>query len=114
MWKRLRSPSGVKRGSRKHDSPDSVWARIRNASDIGAEQNHLCPVTSQSPSGRSRASVVLARTSEPPWRSVIAIPQIAPRFCSDGIMRGSYSSDVKRGSHSAATSGDLRSAGIAA
>ena len=41
MWTRLRSPSGVKRGSRKHDSPPSAWARTRKTSHMGAEKNHL-------------------------------------------------------------------------
>src|ERR1700710_542536 len=36
MRKRLRSPSGVKRGSRKHDSPPSAWASTRNTSLVGA------------------------------------------------------------------------------
>ena len=46
-WMRigLRVPSGSHRGTRKHDSPCGAWASIRNASDIGAEQNHLCPVS---------------------------------------------------------------------
>ena len=39
MWKRLRSPSGVKRGIRKQEMPPSVCARTRKASHIGAEQN---------------------------------------------------------------------------
>ena len=39
----LRVPSGVQRGSRKHDKPPGAWASTRNASHIGAEQNHLCP-----------------------------------------------------------------------
>jgi hypothetical protein len=93
MWIRLRSPSGVKRGSRKHERPPSAWASTRKTSLIGAEQNHLWPVSSYSapapPPFTARASVVLARTSEPPWRSVIAIPHVAPVFCSDGIMRRS-------------------------
>ncbi len=38
MWKRLRSPSGVKRGIRKQESPPSVWARTRKASHIGADR----------------------------------------------------------------------------
>jgi hypothetical protein len=41
----LRSPSGSHRGTRKHDSPPGAWASMRNASDIGAEQNHLWPVS---------------------------------------------------------------------
>ncbi len=43
MWKALRSPSGVQRGIRKQEMPESVWARTRKASHIGAEQNHLWP-----------------------------------------------------------------------
>ncbi len=81
---RLSSPSGVQRGSRKQEMPESVWARTRKASHIGAEQNHLWPVISYSPPGpppfSGAAEVVLARTSEPPCFSVIAIPQSAPVF----------------------------------
>ena len=61
-----------------------------------------------------RATVVLERTSEPPWRSVIPIPISAPRFSLAGIDRRSYSSEVSRGSHSAARSGCTRSAGTPA
>jgi hypothetical protein len=49
---------------------------------MGAEQNHLCPVISYSAPGpppfSGRATVMLARTSEPPCFSVIAIPHRAP------------------------------------
>ena len=93
MWKRLRSPSGVQRGSRKHESPPSDWARIRKASHIGAEQNHLWPVTSYSAPGpppfSGAATVVFARTSEPPCFSVIDIPQSAPALSGAGTIRGS-------------------------
>ena len=44
-------PSGSTRGSRKHDSPPSACASTRNASHIGAEQNHLWPVSSYSAPG---------------------------------------------------------------
>ena len=40
----LTVPSGVKRGRKKHDNPPGACARIRNASDIGAEKNHLWPM----------------------------------------------------------------------
>ena len=50
-WMRLRSPSGVKRGIRKHETPPSACARTRNASHIGAEKNHLWPVISYSAPG---------------------------------------------------------------
>ena len=48
MWMRLRSPSGVQRGRRKQDRPPSACASTRNMSHIGAEQNHLWPVSSYS------------------------------------------------------------------
>src|SRR5436305_3925374 len=68
--KRLRAPSAVQRGKRKQERPRGACASTRNASLIGAEQNHLCPVRRHaSPSGTAR--VVLARTSEPPCFSVI-------------------------------------------
>ena len=93
MWKAFRSPSGVKRGRRKHERPRSVCARTRNASHIGAEQNHLWPVSAYSAPGPrpaiASARVVFARTSEPPCFSVIAMPQSAPCFPDAGIMRGS-------------------------
>ena len=45
-WRRnvLRVPSGRMRGTRKQETPSSVWARTRKTSHIGAEQNHLWPV----------------------------------------------------------------------
>src|SRR5947199_6478 len=51
MWKRFRVPSGRKRGRRKHESPCSACARTRKASHMGAEQNHLWPVSSYSAPG---------------------------------------------------------------
>ena len=45
MWIALRVPSARQRGTRKQVSPASVWASVRNASDIGAEQNHLWPIS---------------------------------------------------------------------
>ena len=87
-WKRLRVPSGRQRGSRKHDRPRSVCASTRKASHIGAEQNHLWPVSSYSPPGpprpSARARVVFARTSEPPCFSVIAMPTSAPGLVGGG------------------------------
>src|ERR1700726_892652 len=87
-------------------------------SDIGAEQNHLWPVISYSPPAppplSAHARVVLARTSEPPCFSVIAIPVIALPFSVAGIRRGSYVVAVTSGSHVAASSGCARSAGTTA
>ena len=51
IWIGLRSPSGVKRGIRKQESPPSAWARTRKASHIGADMNHLWPVSSYSAPG---------------------------------------------------------------
>ena len=93
IWIPLRSPPGVQRGTRKQERPPSAWARIRKASHIGAEQNHLWPVSSYSapgpPPSMATATVVLARTSEPPCFSVIAIPQRAPALSGAGTIRRS-------------------------
>ncbi len=95
LWMRisLREPSGVMRGIRKQDSPSSACASTRKTSDIGAEQNHLWPVSSYSPPGppapSARATVVFARTSDPPCFSVIAMPAIAEPFSRASIRRGS-------------------------
>ena len=89
MWKALRVPSGRIRGSKKQERPSSVWASTRKMSDIGAEQNHLWPVSSYSapapPPLIGVATVVFARTSEPPCFSVIAMPAIAAPFSAAGI-----------------------------
>src|SRR3984885_10087337 len=106
------------RGNRKHDRPSSVWASTRKKSDIGAEQNHLWPTSSYSPPApppfKGVATVVLARTSEPPCFSVIAMPAIAEPFPAAGTDRGSYVVAVTSGSHSAASSGWARRAGTTA
>ena len=118
MWIRLRSPSGRKRGIRKHETPPSACARTRNASHIGADMNHLWPVSSYSAPGpppfSGRAVVVFARTSEPPCFSVIPIPHSAP-FLS---VRRHQALVVVRASRSAAPTpaparAGVRSAGIA-
>ncbi|MNN31321.1 hypothetical protein D3C81_1450080 [compost metagenome] len=46
IWMWLWLPSGRRRGSRKQLSPPSLCARVRKASLIGAEQNHLWPSSS--------------------------------------------------------------------
>ncbi len=76
----LRPPSGSTRGTRKQVGPADVRASTRKTSHIGAEQNHLCPVSRQVPSGASVATVALARTSDPPCFSVIAMPAKRPAF----------------------------------
>ena len=43
--KTLRLPSGSTRGTRKQETPSSSCARTRNRSLIGAEVNHLWPVS---------------------------------------------------------------------
>jgi len=42
-WKPLRSRQASSGGRRKQESPRGACASTRNASLIGAEQNHLCP-----------------------------------------------------------------------
>ena len=73
--------------------PPSAWARTRKASHIGADMNHLWPVSSYSAPGppplTGRATVVLARTSVPPCFSVIPIPARAPSLLGAGVLRGS-------------------------
>jgi hypothetical protein len=92
-WMRigLRDPSGHQRGTQKQVRPPAAWPSIRKASDIGAEQNHLCPVRRYVPAVWSSASalVVLARTSEPPCFSVRAMPQVMPSLRSAGPSVGS-------------------------
>ncbi len=95
----LRVPSGRIRGSTKQDRPwfpDRppacplvVCASTSRMSDIGAEVNHLWPVSDHVPSDRGTAVVVLARTSEPPCFSVIDMPAISPPFSSGGRNDGS-------------------------
>src|SRR5207237_4493426 len=70
---RLRAPSGVHRGNRKQESPPGACASTRKASLIGAEQNHLCPVSRHASPSRT-ARVVLARTSAHPGVAVLPIP----------------------------------------
>jgi hypothetical protein len=84
---RVALPSGSHRGTRKQEgvaSSPPIFASVRKASLIGAEQNHLWPVSRYSPPGPppSTGTAVdrLARTSEPPCFSVIAIPNSAPRL----------------------------------
>src|SRR5207237_2357572 len=96
----FKAPSGRKRGMRKHERPACSCARTRNASHIGAEQNHLWPVSTK-PSAAGSARVVLARTSDPPCFSVIAIPKSTPDFRAAGMKRESYVHEVIRGPHSA-------------
>jgi hypothetical protein len=83
-WNSIRPPPWVpsvpgSRSSRKHESPPGACASTRKTSHGGYEQNHLWPVSSYHPSPIGSARVVLARTSEPPCFSVIAMPHRAPR-----------------------------------
>ena len=61
-----------------------------------------------------RASVRLARTSEPPCFSVMPMPASAPVFSATGRSPGSYDGAASRGVHSLAIASSTRSAGIAA
>ncbi len=94
MRKTLRLPSGRIRGTEKQETPSSVCARTRKTSHIGALQNHLWPRRTYSapappPPLTGVAVVVLARTSEPPCFSVIAMPAFAEPFSPTGTRRGS-------------------------
>ena len=94
MNRRLRSPPGVQRGTRKQNRPPAAYARVRKASDMGAEQKNLWPVRRYSapspvalPAGSAR--VELVRTSEPPCFSVMNIPMVAPALSDTGMSRRS-------------------------
>ena len=73
-----------------------VWARVRNASHMGADVNHLWPLMlyaapgPTTPAATGTAVVVLARTSDPPCFSVMDIPIVQPSFSLAGTSRGSY------------------------
>ena len=88
MWNALRLPSGSERGTKKHVTPSGRRASVKKASLIGAEQNHLWPFRRKPCAPRS-AIVWMARKSEPPCFSVIAMPIVAPAFSRTGIGRGS-------------------------
>ena len=87
-------PSGRKRGIRKQVSPPAACASTRKASDMGADMNHLWPVTMYSapeprlPTGS--AFVVAARTSVPPCFSVMPMPRVTALFFAAGAKLGSY------------------------
>ena len=70
------------------DNPPGDCASTSQASDIGADRNHLCPVRLHASPSRV-ACVVLARTSEPPCFSVMPMPTSTERFSRAGILRGS-------------------------
>ena len=120
-WMRntFREPSGRTRGTRKQDSPASpeavtACARTRKTSHIGALVNHLCPRSDQVPSPRGVATVVPARTSDPPCFSVIPMPASRPRLDVGSRSPGSYDRLVSSGSYTAASSGACRSTGTTA
>src|ERR1019366_3464113 len=92
--------------------PPGACASIRKASDMGAEQNHLCPVMRYSFALTGSARVELARTSDPPCFSVMAMPINAPLFSPRGRRRGSYRVETMVGSHSRASSGSRRITGM--
>ena len=76
----LRLPSGRTRGTTKQVSPPGACASTRNMSHIGAEVNHLWPVSRYVPSAAGTARVVFVRTSEPPCFSVMPMPARQPAF----------------------------------
>jgi hypothetical protein len=75
------------------DRPLVVCARIRKASHMGAEKNHLCPVTlkrwPQVSLPQATARVVLARTSLPPCFSVMPMPIVRPALSRQIFRAGS-------------------------
>ena len=92
-WSALTVSSGRKRGTRKHDRPPG---RLREDEEAVAHRRGHEPLVAgdavgaplPSPSGSAR--VVLARTSVPPWRSVIPMPMVAADFLASGRKRWSY------------------------
>ena len=86
---RVDVPSGRKRGTRKQVRPPGAWASTRKASHMGADMNHLCPVSAYSSPALGSARVVLARTSVPPCFSVIPMPRVTAVFSQNGRKRGS-------------------------
>ena len=88
MWIALRAPSGVQRGTRKQDRP-AVGLR-QHQEGVAHGRRHEPFVAGEaedaaSPSALTNAArVMLARRSEPPWFSVIAMPNSAPVFSRGG------------------------------
>ena len=93
MKKGLRLPSASERNRKKQVTPFSVLASVKNRLLIGAEQNHLWPVSwysgPDSPSPAGTATVAVARKSEPPCFSVIAMPTVMALLSLKWIDRGS-------------------------
>ncbi len=87
MCTALRSPSGVQRGMKKQLRPLGLCARIRKASHIGADMNHLAPNRRKLPSPAGSARVLLVRRSVPPWFSVMPMPMSADAFSRAGKKR---------------------------
>ena len=77
---------------------------------MGADMNHLCPVSAYSSPALGSARVVLARTSVPPCFSVIPMPRVTAVFSQNGRKRESYSRERIFGSHSASRFGAAASA----
>ncbi len=72
------------------DRPPLVCASTKKASDCAAETNHFAPSTVHVPSPAGAAVVAVpARTSDPPPRSVSAMPMRAPSLPAAGTARGS-------------------------
>src|SRR5262249_47537573 len=87
-WIAFTSPSGRKRGIKKHDRPPGACASTRNASDIGADMNHLWPAIKYSFGAavdNGSARVVFERTSVPPCFSVIPMPIVTELFSRAGL-----------------------------
>jgi hypothetical protein len=66
------------------------------------------------PARDGSARVVFARTSDPPWASVIDMPASSPVFAAGGVSPNAYVVDRRPGSYAWANPGSWRSAGTAA
>ncbi len=102
IWTAFLPPSGRQRGTKKQVAPrSSVRASTRWPSHIGAEKNHLWPVSRysgpQAPTPAGTARVVLVRRSLPPCFSVMPMPTVIERFCASGRSRASCSSEPSSG-----------------
>ena len=93
MWKALRRPSGSTRGIKKQEGAAGSprpFARARGRCRTSAPSRTTCgrSISYSAPAPppfSARATVVLARTSEPPCFSVIAMPAIAEPFSAAGM-----------------------------
>ena len=99
---------------KKHDRPSIVWASSRKASLVGADRNHLCPVSRHMRSPASIAWVLLASRSLPPCFSVMPMPTVTPALSVTGRAEESYLRLRMSGSQRSVSDALLASAATAA